>query len=182
MAVSRYLVPGERIISSFRRHSVVLGKAAATLVVALVLATVLWAEAPRRPNDHLGAIGAAVAVLGLCYFAWRAWQWRLARYLITNERIVLIEGLVARRINSLPLRLVIDTTYHRSVAGRLLGYCDLELNLSGQPGMRRLTEVPHADQVYRLLQRLLSSHGDGAAARAPLPGDTAPIRLPGTSP
>jgi len=47
----------------------------------------------------------------------RAGQWSLTKYVITNQRILLIEGLVARRITALPLRLVIDTTYRRSMWG-----------------------------------------------------------------
>ena len=80
--------------------------------------------------------------------------------MITNERILLVEGLIARRITALPLRLVIDTTYRRTIVGRILGYCNLELNLSGHPGLRSLTRVPNADRVYALILRLLSGHED----------------------
>jgi uncharacterized membrane protein YdbT with pleckstrin-like domain len=159
----RYLTPGERLIYASRRHTVVLANSFVVFVVSLVLGVVAVAESHRWtgwPAAHLGQVGAGIVVLGSLFFAWRAGHWALTRYVITNERILLIEGLIARRITALPLRLVIDTTYRRTIAGRILGYCNLELNLSGHPGLRSLTRVPNADRVYALILRLLSGHED----------------------
>jgi hypothetical protein len=159
----RYLTPGERLIYASRRHTVMLANSFAVFVASLVLGVVAVAESHRWtgwPAAHLGQVGAGIVVLGSLFFAWRAGHWALTRYVITNERILLIEGLIARRITALPLRLVIDTTYRRTIAGRILGYCNLELNLSGHPGLRSLTRVPNADRVYALILRLLSGHED----------------------
>jgi len=179
----RYLTPGERLIYASRRHTVVLANSFAVFVASLVLGIVAVAESHRWtgwPAAHLGQVGAGIAVLGSLFFAWRAGHWALTRYVITNERILLIEGLIARRITALPLRLVIDTTYRRTIVGRVLGYCNLELNLSGHPGLRSLTRVPNADRVYALILRLLSGHEDelvteSGAHVAPAP-DGDPVR------
>ncbi|MEA2535739.1 MAG: hypothetical protein QOJ93_3550 [Actinomycetota bacterium] len=165
----RYLTPGERLIYTSRRHTVVLATSFVVFVVALALGLFLGAESSRWPTYHLGPIGAGITLLGTLYFGWRAGQWSLTRYVITNQRILLIEGLVARRITALPLRLVIDTTYRRTIGGRLLGYCDLELNLSGHPGLRSLTRIPNADRVYSLILRLLSGSQETAPAAEPEP-------------
>ena len=176
----RYLTPGERLIYASRRHTVVLSNSFAVFLVSLVLGVVAAAQSHRWPAAHLGLVGAGIALLGTLFFAWRAGHWALTRYVITNERILLIEGLIARRITALPLRLVIDTTYRRTIAGRILGYCNLELNLSGHPGLRSLTRVPNADRVYALILRLLSGHEDellteSGAHVAPAP-DGDPVR------
>jgi hypothetical protein len=152
----RYLLPGERLIHFSRRHTVVLGTSFAVFLISLALGLSIGAESYRLPTYHLGQIGAGITLLGTLYFGWRAGQWSRTRYVITNERILLIEGLVARRITALPLRLVIETSYRRTIGGRLLGYCDLELSLSGHPGLRSLTRVPSPDQFYMLILRLLS--------------------------
>jgi hypothetical protein len=169
MGPIRYLTPGERLIYTSRRHTVVLAISFAVFVVALALGLFLGAESSRWPTYHLGPIGAGITLLGTLYFGWRAGQWSLTRYVITNQRILLIEGLVARRITALPLRLVIDTTYRRTIGGRLLGYCDLELNLSGHPGLRSLTRIPNADRVYSLILRLLSGSQETAPKAEPEP-------------
>jgi hypothetical protein len=144
----------------------------AVFVVALALGLFLGAVSSQRPtysHYHLGQIGAGITLLGTLYLGLRAGQWSLTKYVITNQRILLIEGLVARRITALPLRLVIDTTYRRTMWGRILGYCDLELNLSGHPGLRSLTKIPNADRVYSLILRLLSGSQEAAPAAEPEP-------------
>jgi hypothetical protein len=156
----RYLTPGERLIYASRRHTVVLSNSFAVFLSSLVLGVAVAAQSHRWPVAHLGLVGTGIALLGTLFFAWRVGHWALTRYVITNERILLIEGVIARRITALPLRLVIDTTYRRTIAGRILGYCNLELNLSGHPGLRSLTRVPNADRVYALILRLLSGHED----------------------
>ena len=181
----RYLTPGERLIYASRRHTVVLANSFAVFVASLVLGVVAVAESHRWtgwPAAHLGQVGAGIVVLGSLFFAWRAGHWALTRYVITNERILLIEGLIARRITALPLRLVIDTTYRRTIAGRILGYCNLELNLSGHPGLRSLTRVPNADRVYALILRLLSGHEDELLAEPERERQTAPAPEPQSRP
>ena len=181
----RYLTPGERLIYASRRHTVVLANSFAVFVVSLVLGVVAAAESHRWtgwPAAHLGQVGAGIVVLGSLFFAWRAGHWALTRYVITNERILLIEGLIARRITALPLRLVIDTTYRRTIAGRILGYCNLELNLSGHPGLRSLTRVPNADRVYALILRLLSGHEDELVAEPEPERQSAPAPEPEPKP
>src|SRR6267142_3837860 len=165
----RYLTPGERLIYTSRRHTVMLAGSFAVFVVALALGLFLGAVSSQRPTYHLGQIGAGITLLGTLYLGLRAGQWSLTKYVITNQRILLIEGLVARRITALPLRLVIDTTYRRTMWGRILGYCDLELNLSGHPGLRSLTKIPNADRVYSLILRLLSGSQEAAPAAEPEP-------------
>jgi hypothetical protein len=152
----RYLVPGELFIYTSRRHTVVLSNPLAVFAGSLVLGGVAASQSHRLPAAHLGLVGAGIALLGTLFFALRAWRWALTRYVITNERILLIEGLIARRITALPLRLVVDTTYLRTIGGRLFGYCNLELNLSGHPGLRCLTRLPSPDRVYSLIVGLLS--------------------------
>jgi hypothetical protein len=164
-----YLVPEESLLYASRRHVVMLGSSTVTLIVGLALAVALWVEAPHRPTGNLRELGLIVAGAAVVYFAWHTWRWWLGRYVVTDKRIIHVEGLLSRRIKSLPLRLVIDTTYHRTLPGRLLGYCDLELNLSGQPGLRRLTRVPHGDRVYRLILQLLNSN-EGARPAVAGPG------------
>ena len=178
----RYLTPGERLIYASRRHTVVLSNSFVVFLASIVLGIVASTQSHRWPAAHLGLVGAGIALLGMLFFAWRVGHWALTRYVITNERILLIEGLIARRITALPLRLVIDTTYRRTIAGRILGYCNLELNLSGHPGLRSLTRVPNADRVYALILRLLSGHEDELVAEPEPERQSAPAPEPEPKP
>src|SRR5438445_5472228 len=51
------------------------------------------------------------------FLGWKIWWWRTARLVLTDRRLVLVEGIVSRRITALPLRSVLDTTYRQSIVG-----------------------------------------------------------------
>src|SRR5207302_3700840 len=110
-----------------------------------------------HPGFYLGQIGAAVCLAGAAFLGCRIWQWWMARFVFTDQRVLVIEGILSRRVNGLPLKSVMDTTYSRSIGGRLRGYGDLELNLSGRPGLRKLTALPRPDAIYQLVLRLINS-------------------------
>jgi len=150
------------VIYSTRRHSVVLGSAAAVWLIALALGLATGLSFQAHGESRLSVAGAVVIMAGTLFFASAAWRWRAARYVLTNDRIVLVEGILSRRVNGLPLNCVLDTTYHRTLSGRLLGYGDLELNLSGQPGLRRLTSLPRPDTLYHLILWMTSVRDAGA--------------------
>ena len=65
-----------------------------------------------------------------------------------------MEGIISRRINGLPLKNVLDTTYRQSIAGRLFGYANISLNLSGQAGLRTLTRLSRPEALYRCILSL----------------------------
>jgi hypothetical protein len=100
-------------------------------------------------------LGGGVVLAGTVVLVWRAWEWWITRYVFTNERVLLIEGILSRRVRGLPLKAVLDTTYHRTLGGRLRGYGDLELNLSGQPGLRKLTSLRQPETTYHLVLSLI---------------------------
>ena len=92
--------------------------------------------------------GAAIILSATVFLGWKIWRWKTARFVLTDQRLLFVEGIVSRRINVLPLRSVLDTTYRQSIVGRLLGYGDITLNLSGQPGLRTLTSLSRPDALY----------------------------------
>jgi hypothetical protein len=152
--IARYLGPDEHPIFATRRHAVVLHSAVAVWFAALGLGVAAGLASRANRGFYLGQAGAAISLAGTVFLGLRAWQWGVARYVLTNDRVLLIEGILSRRVHGLPLRSVLDTTYRRTLNGRFLGYGDLELNLSGQPGLRKLTFLPEVDTFYHLILSL----------------------------
>src|SRR5438309_257527 len=157
--IDRYLGPGERVIYLTRRHPVVLLFPAALWFMALILG--FGAGLSYRPDGRaeLSYLGAAIILSGSVFLVCKICQWWQTRYVLTSDRILVVQGTLSRRVNGLLLRSVLDTTYDRTLAGRLFGYGDLELNLCGQLGSRRLTWVPRADTIYILILSLTSVRG-----------------------
>ena len=59
------------------------------------------------------------------------WWFYEVRY-VTNRRIIEINGLLGRRISSMPLRQVTDITLRRGMGGEMLGYGELRIESAGQ--------------------------------------------------
>ncbi|GAC1364508.1 MAG: hypothetical protein NVSMB32_07090 [Actinomycetota bacterium] len=173
--VERYLAHGERVLFALRRHGVVLDTAVGGWLVAVAAGVGAGFLSPRLPHDHLGVIGGWIVLAASMLLAFKAWGWWVTRYVVTNERVLLVEGVLARRVRSVPLSKVTHTDYRRSVPGRILGYGTLSLDAAGShDGLRELTTIPRPDEIYRLIMSLVS--GDSGIALSP--SRNSPARVP----
>jgi hypothetical protein len=152
-----FLGPGERVTYASRRHIIVLSRAAGACLGMLAVGWGAGLASRWDPRIYLGQVGVGLALVGTLAFAVRVWQWWETCYVFTNERVLLIEGILSRQVNGLSLREVNDTTYRRGFAGRLFGYGDLELNISGNQGLRKLTSLPRPGEIYNRILSLISS-------------------------
>ncbi len=157
----RYLASEERVRHVCRQHWIVLARA-----FAIWLGSVVFAVAVGVLLDS-GRIGSfirpvvepllASLVLGATlYLSVRYARWRVARFVFTNRRVLFIEGLLARKVSAIPLAKITDTTFTRSLLGRLLNYGSLLLDSPGeQPGIATLAALPEPDELYRLIMSLV---------------------------
>jgi hypothetical protein len=106
-------------------------------------------------------ISPAVIPPATLFLAWRIWRWRVARYVLTNQRLLFVDGIVYMRVDALPLRSVLDTTCRRSAAGRLFGYGDITLtvNLTGDPELWTLARLSRPETLYASILKLTAIRG-----------------------
>ncbi|HEX2150344.1 MAG TPA: PH domain-containing protein [Actinomycetota bacterium] len=166
---SRYLAPGESILRTTRRHPVVLLKPIfiwmATLIVVGLLSFVLTEGNPIPVLDQLNLW---ISLGMTAYLVTKAMTWWKSYYVVTDERVLLLEGLLSVKVSAVRLSRVAETSFNRSILGRILGYGDLKLDAAGeQLSLATLTYLPRADEVYRLITSLLL----GEREEEPLPYD-----------
>jgi membrane protein YdbS with pleckstrin-like domain len=174
--IEKYLAHGERVIFILRRHSMVLDAAIGIWLAALGVGVGLGAASSHQPHWHLGVFGGWIVLAGAAFLAWKTGGWWVARYVITDERVLLIEGVVSRRVRAVPLSKVTHTDYRRTLSGRLLGYGTISLDSAGtHDGLRELTTIPKPDEVYRLIMSLVSGSGSRPAVQDAALVDTGPM-------
>lgn len=168
MAEPRFLLPGEQPRVDVLRHWAVLlapGVRAGAVLTPLFL---LWVNT-SDPTLAGGLEIAMVAVLG--WFGWHVAEWRHARFLVTDKRVLLASGLLTRRVGMMPLLKVTDMTYERSWLGRRLGYGAFVMESAGQEqALHRVAFIPQPEEVSQTMFTLLF----GAPAGGPLPTERAP--------
>lgn len=99
---------------------------------------------------------------GLCLFLIPAYFHllrRLVRYTLTESKIEIDSGLIARTTRNVPLRRIQDVTVTANVAQRLLGFGDVVIdNASEQGGKVVLDNInspqEYADKLLRQMRRL----------------------------
>jgi uncharacterized membrane protein YdbT with pleckstrin-like domain len=157
-SVERYLIPGEQTRYVTRRHVTVFARAAAAWVatLALYLSEISGSEQPR--GLPLAEVGLAILAGASLILVRTGLRWATTRYVFTTERILVIQGVLTRRVDGIRLQLVTDIRRRESLAGRLIGYGHLDLRLSGRPVPCTLAWLPDLHKAYKALLVLKESH------------------------
>jgi hypothetical protein len=143
------MTTGETIVVRERQHWLALLLESRTALALFLLAAVSWVlgvlldtSAPRV-TEILGWVALVSLVLGLVVFFFRAWQWWAQDYLVTNRRILKVEGIINKRAADSSLEKINDAVLEQNVLARILGYGDLDI----------LTAADTAIDQYRMLNR-----------------------------
>jgi uncharacterized membrane protein YdbT with pleckstrin-like domain len=143
---ARDLLPGERILASSSRHWVVLLRPIAVSVLAALISLVILALLPLHGELRLflmlGVILAGVAVINLYY-----WGWRAHEYVLTDQRVILNEGILSKFSRSIAIDRIQDLTTFQGLWGRTWGFGDIELESAGREGAELLSTVPRPQQL-----------------------------------
>jgi membrane protein YdbS with pleckstrin-like domain len=147
--VSRYLFPTERYRGEWKRHwihlSGPLGIGAGATLLLGYLAGFL-----TRQNIN-GLVTAAVLIwLGvISWVAWKVFDWYFDRFILTNKRVMVVNGIVTRKVAMMPLLRVTDMKYEQSALGRMLNYGTFVLESAGQDqALREVNHLPNPNELY----------------------------------
>ncbi len=108
------------------------------VLLALAVTIVAWV---MLPQNNGGRIGFGVVALIMLYYGIRYGVaplviWRCTHYVLTDERILLQDGVIARERRDLPLNRVNDHALTQSLLDRLLGSRHADRRLDRRPGRR----------------------------------------------
>jgi membrane protein YdbS with pleckstrin-like domain len=160
----RLLGHDEEILAAFRPHWRVLLPA---LGWAMLLAG-LGGVALAALDDPWELMALAAAPVLWLLLAGRSFlRWWFTSYVLTSERIIVRQGMVARRGTEIPLENIVNVLFSQRVTERLLGYGDVLVESAGSRGQSRLQDVPDPQgfqsEIYRAreLRSLHFSRGGG---------------------
>lgn len=97
-----------------------------------------------------------VVVAALVLARWSIWpflKWVTTRYVLTNRRVVIRSGVLARSGRDIPLTRVNDVSFRHSLIDRMLGCGTLTIESAGEHGQVILPEVPTVELVQRQVLR-----------------------------
>jgi uncharacterized membrane protein YdbT with pleckstrin-like domain len=143
-------------------------------VAAVVVATVA-AFALRRVSDILLVALVALSLLALLWVGVRYARWASTNFVVTTDRLVFREGVLAKRGKEIPLDRLNDIAVDQTLFERLIGAGDVTIESGGERGQQVFSEMPRPFAVQNAIYREIERAADREAARAAGPR---PLSIP----
>jgi uncharacterized membrane protein YdbT with pleckstrin-like domain len=158
MAYPRGLLSeGEEVVLDLHPHWRALVVPLALVPITIGVGSYLAAITPSGSAQRW--LRLAILVIVLALLAWRSLlpylRWVTQHYVVTTNRIVLREGIVARNGRDVPLNRVNDVTFNHSIVERLFRSGTLIVESAGERGQVVLTDVPRVEKVQRTVYDLV---------------------------
>ena len=113
-------------------------------VVVLYLGTRL--DAGTTAQTYVTYAGAGLMAAALVWLGIRYWDWMNQEYLVTNRRVIKVDGIINKRSADSSLEKINDAVLVQNLFGRILGYADLDI----------LTAAEQAIDKFRMLNKALT--------------------------
>lgn len=113
--VDSTLLPGEQVTCRTHLHWIIFVRAAAVILVGLIL----WIAAV---SHALSSVGGFLVLVGLVLWVFAYIHWRTSEFAVTNKRVIVKIGVLRRRTIEMLLRQVEALEVSQSILGRIFGY------------------------------------------------------------
>ena len=140
------LSTGERISYRNKQHPFVFIWGARYAILAAIIALVLfWFRSGLGADTASGVaatlLGWATAILffgGLAVAVWTALRYINQEYVLTNRRVIQVEGVLDRKATDSSLEKINDAVLSQSVFGRILDFGDLTVLTASESGIDKM--------------------------------------------
>jgi membrane protein YdbS with pleckstrin-like domain len=147
--VARYLFPTERYRGEWKRHWIHLTTPIAIGAGATLVLGYLAGFLTRQNINGMVTVAVLVWLGVISWVAWRVFDWYFDRFILTNKRVMVVNGIITRKVAMMPLLRVTDMKYEQSALGRMLSYGTFVLESAGQDqALREVKHLPNPNELY----------------------------------
>jgi membrane protein YdbS with pleckstrin-like domain len=147
--VARYLFPTERYRGEWKRHWIHLST---PLLIGTGVTLVLGYLSGFLAKQNVDGLTTVAVLIWLGVMGWVAWKvgdWYFDRFILTNKRVMVVNGIITRKVAMMPLLRVTDMKYEQSPLGRVLNYGTFVLESAGQDqALREVKHLPNPNELY----------------------------------
>ena len=139
------LSTGERVSHRVRQHWFVLIWGAriplAAIIAALLLLVLSGNVQDSAFRTLLGILTAILFIGGLVFLGWATLRYLNTEFVLTNRRVVQVEGVVNKRATDSSLEKINDAVLTQSIFGRIFGFGDLDVLTAAEAGIERFRMI-----------------------------------------
>jgi uncharacterized membrane protein YdbT with pleckstrin-like domain len=157
MASTAGLVEGEEVVLRLHPHWRTVLRPVLVLAAAILalLALLFFLPAGHGPAIARLALGVVALIVIIAWVAVPLLRWRTTSYELTNRRLRLRAGILARSGRDFPLAKITDVSFAQGLLDRVLGCGRLIVESPGENGQLVLTEIPQVQAVQSTLFQLV---------------------------
>jgi PH (Pleckstrin Homology) domain-containing protein/putative oligomerization/nucleic acid binding protein len=136
----RLMSTGERIVHREKQHWFVFIWGARYTILAIIIAglgAVIQTNVSSPWREILGWAAAILFIGGLLLLGWTILRYVNQEYVLTNRRVIEVEGVLNKRVTDSSLEKVNDIVLTQSIFGRMFGFGDLEILTASETGISR---------------------------------------------
>ncbi len=134
------------------------------LALLVVVPVASFAAARVPPGAAQPPVRVAVLVVAVALLVWLTLlpflRWVSTHYVVTDRRLIVRRGVVARSGRDMPLTRINDISFSHTVIERLLRCGTLVVESGGERGQLVLDDVPGVELVQRRLYELAAARDD----------------------
>jgi uncharacterized membrane protein YdbT with pleckstrin-like domain len=153
----RLLNETEEVVVDIRPHWIML--AGPSLALAASIAGAVWVSG-NTDSDPLLLAMLAVVLIVLVWFLVRFAKWVTTNLVVTNDRLIVRSGVIAKRGREIPLERINDITVTQSVVNRILHSGDLVVESAAERGQEPFPECPNPARVQNEIYRQMEESRD----------------------
>jgi uncharacterized membrane protein YdbT with pleckstrin-like domain len=168
-SIYRALLPYESSPTTVRQHPAILLGPFALAFGGLAAASLISAVGT---NGTIQLVIWIIWAILLAHLVLRAADWLESFFAITSIRIILVSGSLQRKVDTIPLDVLNEITFKRSLLGRFLGYASFTVT-SRAPNQitQKIDFVPNPEDLYATITDAVflprkvpcpECHGEGA--------------------
>jgi uncharacterized membrane protein YdbT with pleckstrin-like domain len=171
------LSTGERITHREKQHWFVFVWGARYTILAIIIAgigAVLQTNLSSPWREILGWAAAIMFVGGLLLLGWTILRYINQEYVLTNRRVIQVEGVLNKKVTDSSLEKVNDVVLTQSIFGRMFGFGDLEVLTASESGISKFRMLVEPVRFKRAM--LDAKHEYERDLAGPTYADAPPIR------
>jgi uncharacterized membrane protein YdbT with pleckstrin-like domain len=171
------IAPHETIVLNLHPHWWFIVKSGIPLVIGMIVG--VWA-AVAIDNDFIKIVVALWVVINLGWFLVRFIQWISTHFVLTSDRVMSREGVLAKRGIEIPLERINTVFFEQGIFERMLGLGDLEIESASKDGAQRFEDIRRPSDVQKEIYVQMESNDNrkmdrmGQAASGGVPHAAAP--------
>ena len=154
---TKLLAEDERLVLDLHPHWKALVPPVLVLILTLGVGGFIAAAIPDGDRQGLFRLLVLIVALALlaAYSVRPFLRWLTTHFVITDRRVVMRSGILARTGRDVPLSRINDITFTTTFFERMLGCGTLVVESAGERGQVTLSDVPKVESVQRRLYDLV---------------------------